>query len=78
LIINTISFLSIDASKDDGRMGRLINDSKNGNCKVKPIETSNGLQVCIFALKDIPAGLELRYDYKDSNLHWRKRVCFYE
>lgn len=30
--------------------------------------------LCLFAVKDIPSGIELRYDYKDrKNLWWRKK-----
>lgn len=39
------------------------------------VETNGVLKLCIFALTDIHAGVELRYDYGDPDLIWRKQVC---
>uniref|UniRef100_A0A7M5WYP1 non-specific serine/threonine protein kinase n=1 Tax=Clytia hemisphaerica TaxID=252671 RepID=A0A7M5WYP1_9CNID len=66
----------IDASKID-RLGRYINDSKTPNCAVKIVENSQNIPcVSIFAIKDIQEGMEVRYNYNDRNLFWRKQEEF--
>ena len=80
---NQPSFSSYDASEEpeDGSgisLGRLVNhDNKNGrNAKMKLLIIKNMPILCLFALKDIPAGQEIMYDYGGKNYPWMKKVCF--
>lgn len=72
---------SIDASHNN-RLGRFVNDSpqKFANTVAKTMEVDGVPHVALFALTDIPSGVELRYDYGGScNLPWRnvRNICFY-
>lgn len=72
-----VFFLRIDASEDDGSMARLINDehiSPNANIKVLH-EGFAEPHLCSFAVTDIKAGEEIRYNYgKNVDFSWRKKV----
>ncbi|XP_046873868.1 N-lysine methyltransferase KMT5A-A [Hypomesus transpacificus] len=57
----------IDATKETGRMGRLINHSKLGNCQTK-LHDINGIpHLILVASRDIDEGEELQYDYGDRS-----------
>uniref|UniRef100_A0A1A7WLB2 [histone H4]-lysine(20) N-methyltransferase n=1 Tax=Iconisemion striatum TaxID=60296 RepID=A0A1A7WLB2_9TELE len=57
----------VDATKETGRMGRLINHSKNGNCQTK-LHDINGIpHLILVASRDIDDGEELLYDYGDRS-----------
>ncbi|KAI1881971.1 hypothetical protein AGOR_G00245680 [Albula goreensis] len=57
----------VDATKETGRMGRLINHSKNGNCQTK-LHDINGIpHLILVASRDIDKGEELLYDYGDRS-----------
>lgn len=59
-------FDSVDATKDNGRVGRLLNHSKaNSNITTKIFELDGLPRLCMFACKDVEAGEELVYDYGD-------------
>ena len=65
----------IDATEDDGSLGRLINHSKkNANVEPKVIKENNVIKVVMVAKCDLPIGKELRFDYNDpkSGLEWMK------
>ncbi|MCJ8736636.1 hypothetical protein PDJAM_G00014750 [Pangasius djambal] len=62
----------IDASVDDGSLGRLVNDDSNPNAKVKVISISRIPHLCLFALRDIQPGEEITYDYGGYDLPWRR------
>ena len=49
---------------------------KFANCQMKKYLIHNIPHLCLVAVKDIPARVELRYDYGDTNatLYWRKDV----
>ena len=67
--------LSIDATRSDG-LGRLCNDEhRKPNAVMKKVE-HNGVHLCIFALKSIKLGDELRYDYgpDDGSMLWRYQI----
>lgn len=70
-------FVRIDASEDDGSMARLVNDehiSPNANMKVLH-EGFAEPHLCIFAVNDIKAGEEIRYNYgRNIDYSWRKKV----
>lgn len=70
-------FLSIDASRDDGTLGRLVNDDhRSPNCKMKKIEVNGNPHLCLFALNDIKEGEEITYDYGGDDCPWRTQVCW--
>ena len=64
---------SIDATFSHG-LGRLVNDIQPAmaNCQMRKIPTGGEVYLCLFAIKNIPARTELRYDYGISDLPWRK------
>ncbi|XP_068111082.1 N-lysine methyltransferase KMT5A [Hyperolius riggenbachi] len=57
----------VDATKETGRLGRLINHSKNGNCHTKLHDINNVPHLILIASRDIKAGEELLYDYGDRS-----------
>ncbi|XP_034048279.1 N-lysine methyltransferase KMT5A-A-like [Thalassophryne amazonica] len=57
----------VDATKETGRMGRLINHSKNGNCQTKLHDISGIPHLILVASRDIDEGEELLYDYGDRS-----------
>ena len=63
---------SIDASVDDGSLGRLVNDNSNPNSRMKIISVSQVPHLCLFALRDIQPGEEIAYDYGGYDLPWRR------
>ncbi|XP_034538605.1 uncharacterized protein LOC117812108 isoform X3 [Notolabrus celidotus] len=67
----------IDASKEDGSLGRLVNDNhKSPNCIMKKVIVNNKPHLCLFAVKNIEIGSELDYNYGDSKWPWRKKVTY--
>lgn len=57
----------VDATKETGRLGRLINHSKNGNCQTK-LHAINGVpHLILVASRNIDEGEELLYDYGDRS-----------
>uniref|UniRef100_A0AAY4D583 SET domain-containing protein n=1 Tax=Denticeps clupeoides TaxID=299321 RepID=A0AAY4D583_9TELE len=67
-------FWTIDAARDDGTLGRLVNDDHiNPNCKMKRIMVEGKPHLCLFALKDITPGDEIRYNYGDADCPWRNQ-----
>lgn len=70
-----MSFLSIDASKEDSSFGRLVNcEHRCPNCKMKRIDVEERPHLCIFALKYIKEGEEVNYDYGGEDCPWRMQV----
>lgn len=57
----------VDATKETGRMGRLINHSKNGNCQTKLHDIGGVPHLILVASRDIDEGEELLYDYGDRS-----------
>ena len=70
-------YFSVDATETTG-LCKYINDSPVPNCVMKKISVEHRPYLCLFALKDIDIGEELRYNYGDAskNLWWRKNVCY--
>ncbi len=64
-------FYSIDASHDDGSLGRLVNDDKKSNAKMLKIEVNSNPHLCLFAIKNISEGQEITFDYGGADLPWR-------
>ena len=73
---NSANVHSIDATTDDGQVGRLVNDSPDGNCRMKKIMVGKQPCLSLFASKDIAIGEELRYDYGVMDLPSRVKVCY--
>lgn len=68
LTLHDNSFCSVDATKDDGRLGRLINHSKKTpNVVPQVLELNNAPHVYFSALVDIEPGQEILYDYGDRS-----------
>ncbi|KAL3045393.1 hypothetical protein OYC64_013628 [Pagothenia borchgrevinki] len=65
----------INASKEDGTLGRLANDNhRNPNCRVKKIVVKGTPHLCLFAVKEIFPEEELTYNYGDSAWPWRLKA----
>lgn len=58
---------SIDATKESGRLGRLVNHSKSGNCQTRLHAIGETPHLILVASRDIEAGEELLYDYGDRS-----------
>lgn len=67
LLMFLIWFCSVDATRETGRMGRLINHSKNGNCQTKLHDINGVPHLILVASRNIEAGEELLYDYGDRS-----------
>lgn len=58
---------SIDATEESGRLGRLVNHSKKGNCVTKQVTVEGVPRLVIMASRDIHVGDEILYDYGDHS-----------
>ena len=56
-------FDSIDATIDNGRIGRYINHSREGNAKKHCQKAGEHPRLYFIANRDIKAGEEILYDY---------------
>ena len=67
-MFDNYSFFSIDATEESGRLGRLINHSRQRpNLKTKVLEVEGKPRLALMALKEIEQGEELLYDYGDRS-----------
>ncbi|CAL1616588.1 unnamed protein product [Knipowitschia caucasica] len=57
----------VDATRESGRMGRLINHSKSGNCQTRLHPIDGTPHLILVASRDIAADEELLYDYGDRS-----------
>ncbi|XP_013788393.1 N-lysine methyltransferase KMT5A-like, partial [Limulus polyphemus] len=57
----------VDATKESGRLARLVNHSKHGNLKTKSFSVQGIPRLILVAKRDIQPGEELLYDYGDRN-----------
>ncbi|XP_067310638.1 uncharacterized protein [Pseudorasbora parva] len=64
----------MDASEEDGSLGRLVNDSHKPNCKMKVVTVNNSPHLCLFAICDIFPGEEVTYNYGPSEWPWRSQM----
>lgn len=68
-------YVSVDAAKEDGSLGRLVNDDEvNPNSKMKVTRVDGRPHFCLFALKDKGPREEITYDYGDSDWPLRNKV----
>ena len=59
---------SIDATEEDGSLGRLINHSRlKPNVFVKIVASDSRPHLCMFAATEIKSGQELLYDYRERS-----------
>ena len=67
------SFSRLDATIDDGSLGRLVNDEDNKpNAVVKVLEVDECPHICFFAAEVLEPGVEIRYNYgKGVDYPWR-------
>ena len=71
---------SIDATQEDGSLGRLVNHSRlTPNVEVKIVSSDTRPYLCMFASMPIQRGKELLYDYGErskttiQNFAWLKK-----
>ncbi|XP_067374903.1 uncharacterized protein [Channa argus] len=65
----------MDASKEDGTLGRLVNDEhRNPNCRVKTIVVEGKPHLCLFSVRQILPNEEITYNYGDSPWPWRSMM----
>ncbi|XP_063697078.1 histone-lysine N-methyltransferase Set8 [Culicoides brevitarsis] len=57
----------IDATEETGRLGRLVNHSRNGNLVTKTVAVKGQPHLILVAKNDINPGVELTYDYGDRS-----------
>ena len=76
-----VLYFSIDATPDDGSLGRLVNDSYYfANATMKRIAIDGKHHLYLKALRNIAADDEILYTYGETDLDWhkdvRKKICF--
>ncbi|XP_039979524.1 uncharacterized protein LOC120788085 [Xiphias gladius] len=76
VLYNVHKFIQrIVTAKEDGSLWRLVNDDQvTLKSKMKTITVDGKLHLCLFALKDIGPGEEIRYNYRDSDWLWRSKI----
>ncbi|EAT48798.1 AAEL000193-PA [Aedes aegypti] len=57
----------IDATAESGKLGRLVNHSRNGNLMTKTVSLNNRPHLVLIAKEDIAEGVEVTYDYGDRS-----------
>ena len=57
----------MDATAESGKLGRLLNHSKAGNCKTRVVGVGDRPYLILVAARDIKEGEELQYDYGDRS-----------
>ncbi|GAB1599099.1 N-lysine methyltransferase KMT5A-A-like [Argonauta hians] len=57
----------VDATDESGRLGRLINHSRSGNCQTKLVGIKGRPYLILVASRNIDEGEELLYDYGDRS-----------
>lgn len=60
-------FFSVDATAETGKLGRLVNHSRNGNLVTRTILVDQKPRLALIAKVDIKKGDELLYDYGDRS-----------
>lgn len=57
----------IDATAESGKLGRLVNHSRNGNLMTKTVLVNDVPHLVLLAKEEIPEGVEVTYDYGDRS-----------
>jgi len=63
----SLAICSIDATSENGKLGRLVNHSRNGNLITKTVMMAGRPHLVLIAKDDLPEGVELTYDYGDRS-----------
>ena len=63
----SLSVFSLDATAESGKLGRLLNHSRKGNCHTKVVAIDDRPYLVLMASQHIAAGTELTYDYGDRS-----------
>ncbi|XP_046567598.1 N-lysine methyltransferase KMT5A-A-like, partial [Haliotis rubra] len=73
---SNVNNFSIDATEAYASLGRMVNDvdSRHENCVMKLIQHEAQPHLCLFATRDVQVGEELKYDYGDNTVNWRKQI----
>jgi histone-lysine N-methyltransferase SETD2 len=69
-----LNYGGIDASRR-GNLARFINHSCDPNCATQKWTVKGRTSIGIFAIKDIPSGTELTFDYKFERIGCKKQRC---
>ncbi|XP_053475838.1 N-lysine methyltransferase KMT5A-like [Ictalurus furcatus] len=65
----------IDAAKEDGSFGRLVNDDhKHPNGRMQKTEVDGSPHLCLFALTDFKEGDEITYNYGGTDWPWLRKI----
>jgi hypothetical protein len=77
--VNSSEYCRMDATEEDGTLGRLINDAHvRPNSVAKLMEVDGQPHICIFASANIAEDEELRFNYGTGQYLWRKvSILFY-
>lgn len=67
LWLNKYFIFSVDATAETGKLGRLVNHSRNGNLTTKIISINSIPHLVLIAKEDIEFGEEVCYDYGDRS-----------
>lgn len=65
--MNFLFSCSIDATAESGKLGRLVNHSRNGNLTTKTVVLNGKPHLVLVAKDDLQAGVEVTYDYGDRS-----------
>ncbi|KAF5284658.1 hypothetical protein FQR65_LT13489 [Abscondita terminalis] len=57
----------VDATAESGRLGRLVNHSRNGNLQTRTVVVDGYPHLVLIAKEHIQAGEEISYDYGDRS-----------
>lgn len=57
----------IDATAESGKLGRLVNHSRNGNLMTKTMSINKRPHLVLIAKDDVAEGVEVTYDYGDRS-----------
>ncbi|XP_024946266.1 histone-lysine N-methyltransferase PR-Set7 isoform X2 [Cephus cinctus] len=57
----------VDATAETEKLGRLVNHSRNGNLVARVVDVGSIPHLVLTAKEDIPAGVEVTYDYGDRS-----------
>ena len=58
---------SVDATEETGKLGRLVNHSRWGNCQTRVVCMNDQPFLILEAARDIVINEELQYDYGDRS-----------
>ncbi|KAK3566434.1 hypothetical protein QTP86_032572 [Hemibagrus guttatus] len=75
-MMSFISCFSVDAAREDGSLGRLVNDDHiNPNSNMKIITVKGKPHLCLIATRSINPGEEITYNHGDSEWPWRSKTA---